>query len=104
MRYARIAGLVVILALITGLALSLNTWGRSHASPASLTGPNLLPNNDFALDADEDGLPDGWTAADAGGVRRGEWVFEGGGQSMEIQGINNGIVTVTSSPRTCQAN
>ena len=89
-RYGRIAGLLVIIALITGLAGSIVLWQRFRAIRPTLPGPNLLPNNDFRMDADGDDLPDGWTTAGVGGVRRGEWtVRSDGGRSMEISGINN---------------
>ena len=91
MRYGRIVGLVVIimgLGLVGGIAL----WRRYQAIPASLPGPNLMPNNDFAADADADGLPDGWTTADAGGVRLSAFrVITDTGNSIELSGINNYI-------------
>jgi hypothetical protein len=65
------------------------------ASPASLTGPNLLQNNNFALDADDDGLPDGWTAFDRGGVRFSDFRFQAGapGRAVQIDGINNYLLS-----------
>ena len=89
MRYGRIAGLIVAMALVTGLAGGISRWRRSSASPATLTGPNLLPNNDFATDADANGLPDGWSASGASGVQLSDFDYNGQGRSVQIVGINN---------------
>ncbi len=91
MRYGRIAGLIVVVGLALGLAGGIIVRRGATQSPATLTGPNLLGNNDFAADADGDGLPDGWTALDRGGVRVSDFRFAKGaaGRSVEIDGINN---------------
>ena len=101
-RYRRIAGLIVIVGLIIGLAGSLTLWQRFRAIQPTLPGPNLLPNSDFALDADADDLPDGWTTAGVGGVRLGDFtVHPNSGRSVEISGINNYIASpfITVRPR-----
>src|SRR5688572_21164978 len=95
-RYGRIAGLIVAVVLVTGLVGGILMYRRAGAaSPASLTGPNLLQNNDFALDADGDGLPDGWTAFDRGGVRFSDFRFQAGaqGRAVQIDGINNYLLS-----------
>lgn len=95
MRYGRLVGLIVVLALAAGLAGGMVVWRRAGASPASLIGPNLLANSDFAADADGDQLPDGWSAADRGGVRWSDFRFAQGapGRSMQLDGINNYLLS-----------
>ena len=89
MRYGRIAGLIAVIALGTGLAGGIRLWRQSNATPATLAGPNILPNNDFTLDADGDKLPDGWTTAGVGGVELSDFTFAEHGRSVQISGINN---------------
>src|SRR5689334_8450951 len=92
--FRRIAGLIVIVGLIIGLAGSFALWQRFRAIQPTLPGPNLLPNSDFALDADGDDLPDGWTTAGVGGVRLGDFTVQpDSGRSVEISGINNYIAS-----------
>lgn len=89
MRYGWIAGLIAVIALAMGLAGGYRLWRRSGAPPASLTGPNILPNSDFTLDADGDKLPDGWLTAGVGGVELSDFTFNKQGRSVQISGINN---------------
>lgn len=91
MRYGRAAGLIGVIVIVVGLAGGAVVWRRSRAVPATLTGPNILKNNDFAVDADKDGMPDGWTAADKGSVRFSDYRFQRGapGRAMQMDGINN---------------
>ena len=89
MRYRWIAGLLVVIAMAASAAGLAAAWNKRNATPATLTGPNLLPNNDFATDADADGLPDGWRTPGAGGVQLGEFTVDGTGRSLQISGINN---------------
>lgn len=94
MSFRRIAGLIVIVGLIIGLAGSFALWQRFRAIQPTLPGPNLLPNSDFTLDADGDDLPDGWTTAGVGGVRLGDFTVQpDSGHSVEISGINNYIAS-----------
>lgn len=81
-------GLLALLIVVAGAG----AYGLQQVrgrTPLSITGPNILQNNDFALDADNDRMPDGWSAG-ATGVELGDYtVREGEGPSMRIQGINN---------------
>jgi hypothetical protein len=73
----------LVLLVAGGLAGGIYKWWRqSYASPATLTGPNLLQNNDFRIDADGDKFPDGWTARDRGGIHLH-------GHAAQLDGINN---------------
>jgi hypothetical protein len=68
-------------------------YGLRHVrsqTPLTITGPNILPNNDFSEDTDGNGLPDGWTSG-APGVKiiTSTTVVEGSGQSVQILGTNN---------------
>lgn len=93
MRNGRVAGLIVVLVLATTVAGvgGVTFWRRAQAAPATLTGPNLLPNNDFALDADRDQIPDGWTTPGFGGVQTSDFRFQASahGMAVRIDGINN---------------
>lgn len=76
---------VLIVALGAGLYGLRRVRGQT---PLSITGPNILQNNDFALDADADRMPDGWTRG-ATGVELGQWAYRPDTRSMQILGSNN---------------
>lgn len=95
-----LVGLVALLLAGAGAGLYAIRLARGQ-TPLSITGPNILPNNDFTanLDAQTD-MPDGWSRA-ADGVRLTSavagadgrcFVFrEGQGCSVYVQGIGNWI-------------
>lgn len=77
----------MILALVVGMY----GWRRARGqTPLSITGPNILQNNDFGLNTDSNPqLPDGWTSA-APGVQLSEQTsYDGKGRAVQILGINN---------------
>jgi hypothetical protein len=94
----------VVAGALAGLAIGLTIWRQRSSVPATLTGPNILQNNDFALDADGDGIPDGWTTAGVDGVQYSEWPsLDGAGRTLYLAGINNYLaspsITVQSNQR-----
>ncbi|HEX6289867.1 MAG TPA: hypothetical protein VFZ66_11780 [Herpetosiphonaceae bacterium] len=78
-------GLVVV--LVAGAGLYGLRRARSQ-TPLTITGPNILPNNDFSKDTDGNGVPDGWTPG-AAGVKLVTTTVDGSGQSVQILGTNN---------------
>ena len=95
-----LVGLVALLLAGVGAGLYAIRLARGQ-TPLSITGPNILPNNDFTANVDaETDMPDGWTRA-ADGVRLTSAVEgadgrcflfrEGDGCSVYIQGISNWI-------------
>lgn len=82
---------VLVVALVV---YAFRLWQAQAGAPLSLTGPNLVANHDFAVDADGDNLPDGWTTAGVGGVERGRFTVEpNGGYSLFLSGVANWIKT-----------
>jgi peptidoglycan/xylan/chitin deacetylase (PgdA/CDA1 family) len=70
-------------------------------TPLAITGPNILPNNDFSInEAAPDDMPDGWQRG-ATGVQLGEYTFQPGGRSMQLLGIGNYLQTpwIAARPR-----
>lgn len=83
-------GLVV--AVVVLAVVGLYGWRRARGqTPLTITGPNILQNNDFSVAAkDNPSLPAGWTQAQgATGVQYSDWTFDGNGRSVQIQGTNN---------------
>jgi hypothetical protein len=86
----RVAFLIVVVFLALGLVGGIALWRQYQTIPASLPGPNLLPNSDFAADSDGDGIPDGWMTAGVGGVQlSGFRVITDTGHALQITGVNN---------------
>ena len=81
-------GLVVVLVMIGATLYGLRRVRGQ--TPLTITGPNILPNNDFSINADNDDMPDGWSRG-ATGVQLGKFVFEQPPQSLSMQllGVNN---------------
>jgi hypothetical protein len=84
-----------VVAAVVVLAITAGLYGLRQArsqTPLTITGPNILPNNDFAQDTDGNGLPDGWTSS-APGVKiiTSTTVISGTGQSVQILGTNNSL-------------
>jgi len=95
-----LVGLVAVLLAGAGAGLYAIRLARGQ-TPLNITGPNILPNNDFAANVDaQTDMPDGWTRA-ADGVRLTSAVEgadgrcflfrEGDGCSVYVQGIGNWI-------------
>jgi hypothetical protein len=84
-----------VVAAVVVLATAAGWYGLRQArsrTPLTITGPNILPNNDFAQDTDGDGLPDGWTSAETGvRIITSTTVISGTGQSVQILGTNNSL-------------
>ncbi len=81
-------GLVVALVLV-GLGIAYSVRQARGQIPLSITGPNILQNNDFAANVDDNKeLPDGWSRG-ATGVALSASSYDNQGQAVQIQGINN---------------
>ncbi len=79
--------LVAALVMVAGVGYTVRR--ARGQTPLSITGPNILANHDFALNIDADQqLPDGWTRG-TNGVALSDSSYDGQGQSVQIQGINN---------------
>lgn len=84
----RIWGLLVA-ALVVVVGVGYTVRRARGQTPLSITGPNIVANHDFALNNDADKqLPDGWTKG-TNGVALSDSSYDGKGQSVQIQGINN---------------
>lgn len=84
-------GLWSLLALVLVVAAA-GAYGLRRVrgqTPLSITGPNILQNNDFAQDTDNDKMPDGWSSRTTGVALGDVRVRAEDGPSMRIQGINN---------------
>ncbi len=79
-------GAVVL--LVVGAGLYGLRQARSQ-TPLTITGPNIVPNNDFAIDTDRNGLPDGWDGLSGVKIITSTRVVSGTGQSVQILGTNN---------------
>ncbi|HEY0603073.1 MAG TPA: hypothetical protein VGD58_09190 [Herpetosiphonaceae bacterium] len=90
-------GLWGAIVTVAVLAVAAGLYGLRQArsqTPLTITGPNILPNNDFSKDTDGNGLPDGWTSA-APGVKiiTSTTVVKDTGQSVQILGTNNSLIS-----------
>lgn len=88
-------GLWGAIVTVAVLAAAAGLYGLRQArsqTPLTITGPNILPNNDFSKDTDGNGLPDGWTSA-APGVKLVETTVDGSGRSVQILGTNNSLIS-----------
>ncbi|MBA3943680.1 MAG: polysaccharide deacetylase [Herpetosiphonaceae bacterium] len=84
--------IVSIVLVVAVLLFAVRVLLVRAGSPLQLAGPNLVANNNFAIDSDNNGIPDGWTTAfpDAKGIQRRKFtVTPGSGYSMYIAGVNN---------------
>lgn len=83
-------GIIVMLIVVAGAGLYMIRRARG-ATPLSITGANILQNNDFSINADADpSMPDGWTRGQDG-VRLSDSVkfAPDAGPSLQVQGIDN---------------
>ncbi len=79
--------LVAVLVVVLGVGYRVRR--AQGETPLSISGPNILANNDFSLNVDADKqLPDGWTGGTTG-VALSDSSYDGRGRSVQIQGINN---------------
>lgn len=78
-------GLIVVVIAGAGLYGLRRVRGQT---PLSMTGPNIVQNNDFSQDADTDGLPDGWSRGTID-VKISDYGVEQGSRSVQLLGINN---------------
>ncbi len=84
----------MVIGVVAGSAVGYSIWRQRSTVPATLTGPNILQNNDFALDEDANGLPDGWVTPNRDGIQYSEWPsLDGAGRTMYLAGINNYLAT-----------
>ncbi len=78
--------------LIVLVAVGVRVWQTRASLPLTRSGPNLVANNTFATDSDQDGWPDGWTSAfpDHKGLQRDRFTVQpNSGFSMFLAGSNN---------------
>ncbi len=86
-RWGMWGALVAVLFVVLGVGYGVRR--AQSKPPLSITGPNILSNNDFSLNVDADReLPDGWTRGTTG-VALSESSYDKQGPSVQIQGINN---------------
>jgi peptidoglycan/xylan/chitin deacetylase (PgdA/CDA1 family) len=87
----RFVGAVVVACVLLGVAASGYLWLNPRCG-AGVAG-ELLPNAAMASDGDNDGIPDGWSAAVKGPARQVTSTVTGEGFAMLLIGIGNSLQT-----------